>query len=69
MPGPLVIGGRQIEPGERAFRLTTPGEARLAALGVDVVAYRAALKMLVSGRYPFADFPRRVAGFDDLGLG
>ena len=39
----------------------------LGALGVDVVAYRAALDLLSSGRYPFADIPRRSVGFDDVG--
>lgn len=34
----------------------------LGALGVDTVAYRAALDLLASGRYPFADLPRRIAG-------
>ncbi|MFV0259426.1 MAG: zinc-binding dehydrogenase [Acidimicrobiales bacterium] len=38
----------------------------LGALGVDVTAYRQALDMLVADRYPFADLPRQVAGFDDL---
>jgi alcohol dehydrogenase len=38
----------------------------LGALGVDVVAYRQALDLLVSGRYPFADLPRWIAGFDDI---
>jgi alcohol dehydrogenase len=38
----------------------------LGALGVDVGAYRAALDLLASGRYPFADLPRVVAGFDDV---
>jgi alcohol dehydrogenase len=33
----------------------------LGALGVDVVAYRAALELLASGRYPFAELPRRCA--------
>ena len=37
----------------------------LGALGVDAPAYRAALDLLVSGRYPFADLPRRVVGLDD----
>ena len=36
----------------------------LGALGVDVEAYRAALDLLASGRYPFADLPRRCAGLD-----
>jgi alcohol dehydrogenase len=41
----------------------------IGALGVDVVAYRAALELLASGRYPFAELPRRVEnleGADDL---
>ena len=36
------------------------------ALGVDVDAYRSALDLLAAGRYPFAELPRRVTGFDDL---
>ncbi len=36
----------------------------LGALGVDAPAYRAALDLLASGRYPFADLPRRRAGLD-----
>ena len=38
----------------------------LGALGVDVDAYRAALDLLVSGRYPFAELPRRVVGLDGI---
>ena len=37
----------------------------LGALGVDVTAYRAALDLLASGRYPFASLPRRCVGLDD----
>ncbi len=33
----------------------------LGALGVDAVAYGAALDLLASGRYPFAELPRRCA--------
>jgi alcohol dehydrogenase len=36
----------------------------VGALGVDVTAYRAAIDVLVAGRWPFADLPRRLAGFD-----
>jgi alcohol dehydrogenase len=36
----------------------------LGALGVDSAAYRAALDLLVSGRYPFAELPRRRVGLD-----
>ena len=38
----------------------------LGALGVDVAAYRTALDLLVSGKYPFADLARRTVGFDDI---
>ena len=38
----------------------------LGALGVDVTAYQPALTMLAEHRYPFAELPREVAGFDDL---
>ena len=37
----------------------------VGALGVDSDAYRAALDMLATGRYPFADLPRRVASLAD----
>jgi alcohol dehydrogenase len=36
----------------------------VGALGVDVTAYRHAIDLLISGRWPFADLPRRCAGFD-----
>ncbi|MGH3578563.1 MAG: zinc-dependent alcohol dehydrogenase, partial [Mycobacterium sp.] len=36
----------------------------LGALGVDVVAYRAALELLASRRYPFEHLPRRTVGLD-----
>lgn len=36
------------------------------ALGVDVTAYEAAFEMLASGRYPWADLPRRVVGLDGV---
>jgi alcohol dehydrogenase len=36
----------------------------VGALGVDAAAYRAALDVLASGRYPFADLPRRCVGLD-----
>ena len=38
----------------------------LGALGVDVDAYRAALELIVSERYPFAGLARRVVGFDGI---
>jgi alcohol dehydrogenase len=38
----------------------------LGALGVDAPAYRAALELLATGRYPFADLPREVVGLDGV---
>lgn len=67
--GVVVVAGTRGQPGAPGFQpdhivykeLTIQG-----ALGVDVGAYRKALAMLEAGRYPFAELPRRVAGFDDL---
>jgi len=68
------VGGTIVVAGTRGSA-DTPGfwpdlvvykELRiLGALGVDAPAYRAALDLLVSERYPFADLPRRVAGLAD----
>jgi len=38
----------------------------LGALGVDAPAYRAALDLLATGRYPFGELPREVVGLDDV---
>jgi alcohol dehydrogenase len=38
----------------------------LGALGVDVHAYRAAIELLVAGRWPFAELPRATVGFGEL---
>jgi alcohol dehydrogenase len=38
----------------------------LGALGVDAHAYRRALALLASGRYPFAELPRRQVGLDHV---
>jgi alcohol dehydrogenase len=37
----------------------------LGALGVDAAAYRCALDLLASRRYPFEELPRRIATLDD----
>jgi alcohol dehydrogenase len=65
--GTVVVAGtrggpvRDFQPDHIVFK-----ELRIVgALGVDSDAYRAALALLASGRYPFADLPRRVAGLDD----
>ncbi len=36
----------------------------MGALGVDAPAYKAALDLLASGKYPFADLPRRIEKLD-----
>jgi alcohol dehydrogenase len=64
------VGGTIVLAGTRGSA-ETPGfwpdnvvykELRLlGALGVDTVAYQAALVLLAAGRYPFADLPRRCA--------
>jgi alcohol dehydrogenase len=65
--GTVVVAGtrggpvREFQPDHVVFK-----ELRIVgALGVDSAAYRAALDLLTSGRYPFADLPRRVAALDD----
>lgn len=39
----------------------------LGAFGVDTNSYRAALDLLASGRFPFAELPRTIVGFDGIG--
>lgn len=36
----------------------------LGALGVDAPAYRSAIELLASGRFPFAEVPRRCEHLD-----
>ena len=36
----------------------------VGALGVDATSYRSALDLLASGRYPFAELPRRCVGLE-----
>ncbi len=67
--------GAVVVAGTRGFGVGAPGfspdmvvfkELRiLGALGVDVTAYRAALELLASGRYPFESLPRRCVRLDD----
>jgi len=67
--GVVVVAGTRGEPGAPGFNPDHIVFKELhvqGALGVDVTAYRAALAMLVEGRFPFASLPRRVAGFDDI---
>ena len=64
----MVVAGTRGEPLPAGFQpdLIVYKELRLlGALGVDVTAYRSALTLLASGRYPFADLPRRCAALPD----
>lgn len=70
-------GGTVVVAGTRGFGSGAPGfspdtvvfkELRvLGALGVDTTAYRAALDLLLSGRYPFESLPRRCARLEEVG--
>jgi alcohol dehydrogenase len=70
--GTVVVAGTRGEPSAPGFSpdLIVYKELRIiGALGVDTDAYRAAFDLLVTGRYPFADLPRRVenlSGAEDL---
>jgi alcohol dehydrogenase len=67
--GTVVVAGTRGSPDAPGFHPDTLvyKELRvLGALGVDAPAYRAALDMLAAGRFPFADLPRRIAGFAEL---
>jgi alcohol dehydrogenase len=67
--------GTVIVAGTRGFGTGAPGfspdmvvfkELRVVgALGVDITAYRAALDLLMSGRYPFENLPRRCVRLED----
>jgi alcohol dehydrogenase len=69
-------GGTVVVAGTRGDGVEAPGfqpdhvvykELRvLGALGVDYPAYAEALRILASGKYPFAQLPRAVAGLDTV---
>ena len=66
--GTVVLAGTRGEhsaPGFRPDDLVYKELRVLGALGVDTPAYEAALELLVSGRYPFEQLTRQVAGLDD----
>jgi alcohol dehydrogenase len=66
--GTIVLAGTRGSPDTPGFwpdNIVYKELRLLGALGVDAPAYRAALDLLASGRYPFADLPRRVVGLDD----
>ena len=67
--GTVVLAGTRGSPDAPGFDpdVIVYKEIRvLGALGVDAKNYRAALDLLGEGAFPFAQLPRRVAGFDDL---
>jgi alcohol dehydrogenase len=61
----VVAGTRGDSVGVPADHIVYKELRILGALGVDSAAYRSALDLLASGRYPFADLDRRVVGLDD----
>ncbi len=69
-PGGTVVvagtRGRGDVPGFNPDHIVYKELRVLGALGVDVRAYRPALDLLASGRFPFAELPREVAGFAGL---
>jgi alcohol dehydrogenase len=63
----VVAGTRGLGAGAPGFipDMVVLKELRIVgALGVDTPAYRAALDLLATGRYPFAELPRRCVGLD-----
>lgn len=63
--GTVVVAGTRGEGTDFSPDVIVYKELRiLGALGVDTDAYRAAFDLLASGRYPFAELPRRVEGLD-----
>ncbi|MBV9936440.1 MAG: zinc-binding dehydrogenase [Actinobacteria bacterium] len=66
--GTLVLAGTRGSPDTPGFwpdHIVFKELRILGALGVDAPAYRAALDLLATGRYPFAELPRRCAGLDE----
>ena len=67
--GTVVVAGTRGSDDTPGFSPDTVvyKEARIiGALGVDTAAYRAALDLLATGRYPFAELPRAVVDLDGL---
>ncbi|HWB67785.1 MAG TPA: zinc-binding dehydrogenase [Mycobacteriales bacterium] len=67
--GTVVLAGTRGRPDTPGFEpdLVVYKELHMiGALGVDTAAYRGALELLASGRYPFDELPREVVTFDQL---
>jgi alcohol dehydrogenase len=65
--GTIVMAGTRGSPDTPGFwpdHIVFKELRILGALGVDAPAYRAALDLLATGRYPFAELPRRSVGLD-----
>jgi len=69
-PGGTVVlagtRGTDETPGFSPDAIVLKELSLVGALGVDSDSTRAALELLASKKYPFADLSRRVAGFDDV---
>jgi alcohol dehydrogenase len=66
--GTIVIAGTRgtdTTPGFRPDHIVSKELRIIGCLGVDTPAYRAAIDLLVSRRYPFETLPRRVAGLHE----
>ena len=64
--GTIVLAGtrgRDDTPGFAPDHVVYKELTIVGALGVEVVAYRAAIDILVAHRWPFEELPRRRAGF------
>jgi alcohol dehydrogenase len=67
--GTVVVAGTRGATGAPGFEpdaLVAKELRLLGALGVDTAAYRAAFDLLAIRRFPFAELPRTLAGFDGV---
>ena len=67
--GTVVLAGTRASdetPGFSPDHLIYKELRLLGALGVDADAYRAALELLASGKYPFSELPRRCVTLDGV---
>jgi alcohol dehydrogenase len=67
--GTVVLAGTRGSsdtPGLRPDDIVYKELRIVGALGVDNDEYHAAFDLLASGRYPFAELPRTIAGFDEI---